>query len=225
MLVLAIDTCTKIGSVALVDSSEGLIGEININAKQNHSDLIMEAVDSLFKLTKKTVKDVDKIAVSIGPGSFTGIRIGVGIGKGLAYSLNKPIAGINELDLIGHNTGVRGEKILAMIDARKERVFYGLYEFVNGELTLLGEYGAEELREILPKIDGKVLCLGDGALIYKNLIEEILGERALFNVGVNSLPRAGVLGELAFNKENNLFTLEPYYVNKSQAEREKESRN
>lgn len=182
MLVLAIDTCTKIGSVALVDSSEGLIGEININAKQNHSDLIMEAVDSLFKEYANPFPIPTPILIPVNdPGP--------------------------------------------MIDARKERVFYGLYEFVNGELTLLGEYGAEELREILPKIDGKVLCLGDGALIYKNLIEEILGERALFNVGVNSLPRAGVLGELAFNKEDNLFTLEPYYVNKSQAEREKESRN
>ena len=222
MLILSIDTCTKIGSVALYDTKEGLVGEININAKQNHSDLIMSTIDSLFSLTKRNVKEVDKIAVSTGPGSFTGIRIGVGIAKGLAYSLNKPIAGINELELIAHNSNNNSTKVLAMIDARKERVFYGIYKWEKDELILEGEYGAEELRIILEKINTPILCLGDGAIIYKQLIEEILGEKAIFTKEVNSIPRAGILAEMAIEKEDNLFILEPYYVNKSQAEREKE---
>ena len=76
MLVLAIDTATKIGSVALYDDKTGVIGEINLYVKVNHSNVIMDAVDSLFKLSGLTIKDVDRIAVTIGPGSFTGIRIG-----------------------------------------------------------------------------------------------------------------------------------------------------
>ena len=84
MLVLAIDTATKIGSVALYDDKIGVIGEINLYVKVNHSNVIMDVVDSLFKLSGLNIKDVDRIAVTIGPGSFTGIRIGTAIAKGLA---------------------------------------------------------------------------------------------------------------------------------------------
>ena len=124
MLVLAIDTATKIGSVALYDDKTGVIGEINLYVKVNHSNVIMDAVDSLFKLSGLTIKDVDRIAVTIGPGSFTGIRIGTAIAKGLAYSLKKPIVGVNELDVLAHMGENREDIIVPLIDARKERVYF-----------------------------------------------------------------------------------------------------
>ena len=102
MLILAIDTSTNVGTVALYSSETGLVGEITINIKRTHSENIMVAIDNLLKLTEHTIKDVDKFAVSTGPGSFTGIRIGVAVAKGLAYSTGKPIAGINELDAIAY---------------------------------------------------------------------------------------------------------------------------
>lgn len=126
MLVLAIDTATKIGSVALYDDKTGVIGEINLYVKVNHSNVIMDAVDSLFKLSGLTIKDVDRIAVTIGPGSFTGIRIGTAIAKGLAYSLKKPIVGVNELDVLAHMGENREDIIVPLIDARKERVYLSL---------------------------------------------------------------------------------------------------
>ena len=214
MLVLAIDTSTKMGSVSLYnDAVDGLVGEINLNLKQNHSATIMQSVDALFKLTEYQPKDVDKIAVSIGPGSFTGIRIGVGVAKGLAMALGKPIVGINELDLIEANALKGDYEILPMIDARKERVYF----------KKDGEYFDGELRKILEnQKDKKTLFLGDGALVYRNLIEEIMGENAIFTSVCGSLPRGGLLGEMALlREEDNLYTLEPYYVNRSQAEREK----
>lgn len=222
MLVLAIDTCTKIGTVALYDSQEGMVGEINLNAKQNHSDIIMTAVDSLFKLTKKDIKEVDKIAVSIGPGSFTGIRIGVGIAKGLAYSLEKPIVGINELDLIAHNIAKREEKIIAMLDARKERVFYSSYRYEGDELQRISQYSDGEIREILKEEKDKIVLVGDGATEYREIAKEMLGENVIVSGDAINIPRATILAELALEKEDNIFTLEPFYVNKSQAEREKE---
>lgn len=222
MLVLAIDTCTKIGTVALYDSEEGMVGEINLNAKQNHSDIIMTAVDSLFKLTKKDIKEVDKIAVSIGPGSFTGIRIGVGIAKGLAYSLEKPIVGINELDLIAHNIAKREEKIIAMLDARKERVFYSSYRYEGDELQRISQYLDGEIREILKEEKDKIVLVGDGATEYREIAKEMLGENVIVSGDAINIPRATILAELALEKEDNIFTLEPFYVNKSQAEREKE---
>lgn len=226
MLVLAIDTATKIGSVALYDDKTGVIGEINLYVKVNHSNVIMDAVDSLFKLSGLTIKDVDRIAVTIGPGSFTGIRIGTAIAKGLAYSLKKPIVGVNELDVLAHMGENREDIIVPLIDARKERVYFSKYRYIDNILLREEEYKDGELREILDDLKGKkVTFIGDGATVNKKLINEILEKDYTIFSKANSIPRAGVAAQISLHlPEDNLYTLEPLYVNKSQAEREKEER-
>lgn len=226
MLVLAIDTATKIGSVALYDDKIGVIGEINLYVKVNHSNVIMDAVDSLFKLSGLNIKDVDRIAVTIGPGSFTGIRIGTAIAKGLAYSLKKPIVGVNELDVLAHMGENREDIIVSLIDARKERVYFSKYRYVDGILLREEEYKDGELREILEELKGKkVTFIGDGATVNEKLINEILEKDYTIFSKANSIPRAGVAAQISLHlPEDNLYTLEPLYVNKSQAEREKEER-
>lgn len=226
MLVLAIDTATKIGSVALYDDKIGVIGEINLYVKVNHSNVIMNAVDSLFKLSGLTIKDVDKIAVTIGPGSFTGIRIGTAIAKGLAYSLKKPIVGVNELDVLAQMGENREDIIVPLIDARKERVYFSKYRYVDNILLREEEYKDGELREILADLKGKkVTFIGDGATVNEKLINEILEKDYTIFSKANSIPRAGVAAQISLHlPDDNLYTLEPLYVNKSQAEREKEER-
>lgn len=226
MLVLAIDTATKIGSVALYDDKIGVIGEINLYVKVNHSNVIMNAVDSLFKLSGLTIKDVDRIAVTIGPGSFTGIRIGTAIAKGLAYSLKKPIVGVNELDVLAHMGENREDIIVPLIDARKERVYFSKYRYIDNILLREEEYKDGELREILDDLKGKkVTFIGDGAIVNEKLINEILEKDYTIFSKANSIPRAGVAAQISLHlPEDNLYTLEPLYVNKSQAEREKEER-
>lgn len=226
MLVLAIDTATKIGSVALYDDKIGVIGEINLYVKVNHSNVIMDAVDSLFKLSGLNIKDVDRIAVTIGPGSFTGIRIGTAIAKGLAYSLKKPIVGVNELDVLAHMGENREDIIVPLIDARKERVYFSKYRYIDNILLREEEYKDGELREILDDLKGKkVTFIGDGAIVNEKLINEILEKDYTIFSKANSIPRAGVAAQISLHlPEDNLYTLEPLYVNKSQAEREKEER-
>ena len=226
MLVLAIDTATKIGSVALYDDKTGVIGEINLYVKVNHSNVIMNAVDSLFKLSGLTIKDVDRIAVTIGPGSFTGIRIGTAIAKGLAYSLKKTIVGVNELDVLAHMGENREDIIVPLIDARKERVYFSKYRYIDNILLREEEYKDGELREILDDLKGKkVTFIGDGAIVNEKLINEILEKDYTIFSKANSIPRAGVAAQISLHlPEDNLYTLEPLYVNKSQAEREKEER-
>lgn len=226
MLVLAIDTATKIGSVALYDDKIGVIGEINLYVKVNHSNVIMDAVDSLFKLSGLTIKDVDRIAVTIGPGSFTGIRIGTAIAKGLAYSLKKPIVGVNELDVLAHMGENRENIIVPLIDARKERVYFSKYRYIDNILLREEEYKDGELREILDDLKGKkVTFIGDGATVNEKLINEILEKDYNIFSKANSIPRAGIAAQISLHlPEDNLYTLEPLYVNKSQAEREKEER-
>ena len=226
MLVLAIDTATKIGSVALYDDKIGVIGEINLYVKVNHSNVIMDAVDSLFKLSGLNIKDVDRIAVTIGPGSFTGIRIGTAIAKGLAYSLKKTIVGVNELDVLAHMGENREDIIVPLIDARKERVYFSKYRYVDSILLREEEYKDGELRDVLEELKGKkVTFIGDGAIVNEKLINEILEKDYNIYSKANSIPRAGVAAQISLHlPEDNLYTLEPLYVNKSQAEREKEER-
>ena len=226
MLILAIDTATKIGSVALYEDKTGIIGQINLYVKVNHSNVIMKAVDSLFDLSGYTIKDVDKIAVTTGPGSFTGIRIGVAIAKGLAYSLKKPIIGINELDVLAETGEEREGLIVPLIDARKERVYYSQYKYENRKLVRKEEYKDGELRDILEKLKGeKVVFIGDGAIVNQELIKEIMGEDNIVFSKANSIPRAAMAAQMAlYHEDDNIYTLEPFYLNKSQAEREKEER-
>ncbi len=146
MLILGIDTSTKVGSVALFDDKKGVLAEVIINTKSNHSDTIMNAIDYILNLADCSVDDLDKVAVTVGPGSFTGIRIGIAIAKALVFKKDIKMTAMNTLDLLAYETAYKG-KILSLIDARKERAYYALYE--NREK--ISEYSDGELREFLEK--------------------------------------------------------------------------
>ncbi|RUA07708.1 MAG: tRNA (adenosine(37)-N6)-threonylcarbamoyltransferase complex dimerization subunit type 1 TsaB [Fusobacteria bacterium] len=226
MVILGIDASTKTGSVALYDSEIGILSEVNANIRLNHSDSLMSLIDMTFKLAKITPSDIDRIGVSIGPGSFTGIRVGVGTAKGLAYSLGCDLVGVNELDILAHTVSQTSNKIISLIDARKGRCYYSIYEYKNNKIKRISEYGAMELEIILENYKNeKIIFTGDGSINYKEKINEIMGENAIYNLKSNSMVRAGILGEMAITMEaDNLFSLEPYYISKTQAEREKEAR-
>ena len=223
MLILGIDTSTNVGTVAIYSDVKGTLGEISVNINKTHSENIMVMIDELFKLTNTTINDIDKIAVSIGPGSFTGIRIGVAIAKGLASATNCKIVGVNELDIIAGNSTSNECEICSIIDARKERGYYCTFKYENGILKQLEDYKVGKLREFLEtRKEIRTVYLGDGAINYKNLISNIVGENGLFTPKSLNLPRASVVAELGINNEDNLYTMEPIYLSKSQAEREKE---
>lgn len=223
MLILGIDTSTNVGTVAIYSDVKGTLGEISVNINKTHSENIMVMIDELFKLTNTTISDIDKIAVSIGPGSFTGIRIGVAVAKGLASATNCKIVGVNELDVIAGNSTSNECEICSIIDARKERGYYCTFKYENGILKQLEDYKVGELREFLEtRKEIRTVYLGDGAINYKNLISNIVGENGLFAPKSLNLPRASVVAELGINNEDNLYTMEPIYLSKSQAEREKE---
>lgn len=223
MLILGIDTSTNVGTVAIYSDTKGTLGEISVNINKTHSENIMVMIDELFKLTNTTINDIDKIAVSIGPGSFTGIRIGVAVAKGLASATNCKIVGVNELDVIAGNSTSNECEICSIIDARKERGYYCTFKYENGILKQLEDYKVGELREFLEtRKEIRTVYLGDGAINYKNLISNIVGENGLFSPKSLNLPRASVVAELGINNEDNLYTMEPIYLSKSQAEREKE---
>jgi N6-L-threonylcarbamoyladenine synthase len=226
MLILAIDTSTHSGSVALFDDKKGLIAEHFLNIKKNHSDTIMNAMDSILKYSEYDIDQVEKIVVATGPGSFTGIRVGVGIAKGLVFAKEKEIVGVNTLDLIANGTNYLDAYIMPMIDARKGRVYYSLYEYKEGKIIRIEDYKDGSVEEFLTEYkDKNILFTGDGSFVYKEIITNIMGDSAIFANTASIHPRASMLAAMGAEKEgNNPFTLEPYYHSKTQAEREKEER-
>ena len=212
MLILGIDTSTKICTCSIFDSENGVIAETSLSVKKNHSNIVMPIIDNLFKISDLTINDIDKIAVAIGPGSFTGVRIALGIAKGLAMALNKPLIAVNELDILEAIANGNENEIIPLIDARKERVYY---KYQN---TYIDDY----LINLISNFDKnkKYVFVGDGAINYKNILKDNLGENAIVLPMYNAFPRASVLCELALNKEEaNIYTLEPEYISKSRAEK------
>ena len=212
MLILGIDTSTKICTCSIFDSENGVIAETSLSVKKNHSNIVMPIIDNLFKISDLNINDIDKIAVAIGPGSFTGVRIALGIAKGLAMALNKPLIAVNELDILEAIAGGSENEIIPLIDARKERVYY---KYQN---TYVDDY----LINLISNFDKnkKYVFVGDGATNYKNILKDNLGDNAIILPMYNAFPRASVLCELALNKEEaNIYTLEPEYISKSRAEK------
>ena len=212
MLILGIDTSTKICTCSIFDSENGIIAETSLSVKKNHSNIVMPMIDNLFKISDLTINDIDKIAVAIGPGSFTGVRIALGIAKGLAMALNKPLIAINELDILEAIASGNENEIIPLIDARKERVYY---KYQN---TYVDDY----LINLISNFDKnkKYIFIGDGAINYTNILKDNLGDNAVILPMYNSFPRASILCELALNKEEaNVYTLEPEYISKSRAEK------
>ena len=212
MLILGIDTSTKICTCSIFDSENGVIAETSLSVKKNHSNIVMPIIDNLFKISDLNINDIDKIAVAIGPGSFTGVRIALGIAKGLAMALNKPLIAVNELDILEAIADGNENETIPLIDARKERVYY---KYQN---TYVDDY-LINLISIFDK-NKKYIFVGDGAINYKNILKDNLGENAIILPMYNTFPRASVLCELALNKEEaNIYTLEPEYISKSRAEK------
>ena len=212
MLILGIDTSTKICTCSIFDSENGVIAETSLSVKKNHSNIVMPIIDNLFKISDLTINDIDKIAVAIGPGSFTGVRIALGIAKGLAMALNKPLIAVNELDILEAIASGNENEIIPLIDARKERVYYKYQE----------KYVDDYLINLISNFDKnkKYVFVGDGAINYENILKDNLGDNAIILPMYNAFPRASVLCELALNKEEaNIYTLEPEYISKSRAEK------
>ncbi len=212
MLILGIDTSTKICTCSIFDSENGVIAETSLSVKKNHSNIVMPIIDNLFKISDLKINDIDKIAVAIGPGSFTGVRIALGIAKGLAMALNKPLIAVNELDILEAIADGNENEVIPLIDARKERVYYKYQE----------KYVDDYLINLISNFDKnkKYIFVGDGAINYKNILKDNLGDNAIVLPMYNAFPRASILCELALNKEEaNIYTLEPEYISKSRAEK------
>lgn len=228
MLILAVDTTGGVCSVALSEDKK-LIAEHYLDRGRTHSEGLMPMVDALLKSASADIRDVDVFACAVGPGSFTGIRIGVAAVKAFAQAGEKPCAAVNTLDSLALNGAHFTGLVCPLLDARRQEVYNALYR-TDGGFTRLTEYRALPVRQVLLETgEEKVLLLGDGAAAYREVIEDTLGTRAVFAAENFTLQRASSACRIAFEAAQkgdtvSAYALEPYYIRKPQAERCHEER-
>lgn len=219
-MILGIDTATDTMSVAL--SNEGqIMGEITTNLKKNHSVRLLPAISELLTECGVTVKDLTKIAVAKGPGSYTGLRIGVTVAKTLAWDLGIPIVGVSSLEVLAKSGGLFSGKIVALMDARRENVYAGVYLYDDGLISVLPDQHIA-LSELLTHFSGtteKILFVGAIPENLRDIITGTLGQHALFASRDMNFARAASLVSLAENEQGvDATNFTPDYLKLAEAE-------
>jgi len=227
MKILAVDTSSNVASVAIVDDDK-LVCESVLNNKLTHSQTLMPMIDEVFKKSELNPSEIDLFAVADGPGSFTGLRIGVTTVKGLAHACNKPVCGVNTLEALSYNLPYCPYIISPIMDARREQVYNAFYKWEEGtlkEFVAPRAISLDECLDELSQIGEKVVFLGDGVPVFREKIVNRLNDLALFAPQYACAQRAACVAECAKNKKTiNYDELAPVYLRKSQAEREAEER-
>lgn len=231
MKILALDSSGLVASVAVVED-DNLLGEYTVNYKKTHSQTLLPMLDEVAKMIELDMETVDAIAVSAGPGSFTGLRIGSATAKGLGLALNKPLIHIPTVDGLACNLWGHQHMICPLMDARRNQTYTGIYEFIGGQFTIVKEQcavGIDEIVESINEIGRPVVFLGDGVPVFHSFIEEHCQTLHSYAPAHMNKQRAGAVAFLAlqYAKEGKLETAaehKPDYLRLSQAERERKEK-
>lgn len=235
MITLSIDSSSKVATVALM-KDENLLSEITLNDKREHSVILMSVIEDLLKYNNLTINDIDGYIISKGPGSFTGLRIGMATVKGLSFGSKKPYVSISSLDALAFSVSEFDGLICPIMDALRNSVYTSLYKSnINSDtktvsLEKLTDYSAldlDELIELIKSKNEKVIFIGDGLDKYKDYLIENC-PNSYFPPNNLNLVRASSLGELGIILlKNGIYddpNSTPFYLKKPQAEREYEQR-
>jgi len=222
MKILSIETSTRVGSVAIIED-EHLIAEYILNVVSTHSERLLPSIDQILKDSQLTVRDIEGFAVSLGPGSFTGLRIGISTVKGLALATGRAVVGVPTLDCLAHNIAFTHLLVCPILDARKGEVYTALYQGDgSGKLEKLTPDLAIKPEELLTRIKEPVIFLGDGVEAYGDTLRS--GQDNCFFAPVYlHQPRASVLAKLGLEKfkQGHMFKeeeIQPLYCRLAEAE-------
>jgi len=222
MIVLGINTSTLEGSVALM-GDEALICEHILNVEATHSERLLPSIDRLLQEGGLDLSRISGIAVTLGPGSFTGLRIGLACAKGLAMASSLPLVGVPTLESIARNLPFCRYPICPLLNARKGEVYWALYRFEGTKLTQVTTEAVSSPEAMTKAIGEATVFVGDGAVHYTRQIEEMLEGKALFAPVSAATVRASVVAEMGMERlkrgeRDDLAGLVPRYVRRSEAE-------
>lgn len=221
MTILCIDTSTYVMGVALCDDNK-VIGEYSTNTKKNHSIRLMPAIEQLMKDCDITPSMLHKIVVAKGPGSYTGVRIGVTIAKTLAWSLQIPLVGVSSLEQLAWNGKNSKGYVCPILDARRQQVYTGLYQSTGETITTIIEdqnISIFSWLEKLKELQEPVLFIGNDLSVHEQVIQQYLGEQATFSSFVDWNPRPSFLAQIGSKREaENIHIFVPEYLRLAEAE-------
>lgn len=224
MPILALETATLVSSVALA-TADTLLAEITLQTKKTHSELLMPHIDKILAMAEVSKTDIKAVAVSIGPGSFTGLRIGLATAKTLAYALQVPLIGVPTLAAMAYGCLVPGAILAPMLDAQKGNVYQAVFEWKNGELKELVPPTVMHIDEALEKLtqyNAPVVVMGEAAVLHRGKIEQI-GNYLVLAAPHLIIQRAGSVATLGHTMikqgiGHDVMALEPLYIRRSEAE-------
>ena len=224
MHILGIDTCCMAATSAII-ADDRLVAQVVQNNNKTHSQSIMPMIDFMLKQTELSINDIDGFAVAVGPGSFTGVRIGVATIKALAHPFNKPCIPVSTLEALAFNVAPFEGIICPILDARRNQVYTATF-LNNDRLTEDRAVSVEELIDELKSSDKNIIFVGDGIGAYGDEIKSALGDKAFFASRSLRMNLASSVAELGYEKMLNSETvsysdLKPTYLRMSQAERER----
>jgi tRNA threonylcarbamoyladenosine biosynthesis protein TsaB len=228
MKILAIDTSTRVGSIAVVEGPL-LRAQHILNISATHNQRLLPGIDRILTDAGWSLDDLDGFAVSLGPGSFTGLRIGLSIVKGLSWATNKPLAGVPTLDALAANASFVPYKICPILDARKGEIYTALYHRGDAGIPQkLTSYMAIKPKQLIPLISETTVLLGDGLLSYGDYLKRELGNRSILappHLNVIHASSVAWLGwhQLRSGKSADVSSCTPLYVRPSEAELKRNS--
>lgn len=228
MKVLSIESASVTASCAVFEDGN-LLGEYTLNHKKTHSEKLMPLIELLMNELGLKIQDIDVIAISEGPGSYTGLRIGAAIAKSLSFALNIPIANVPTTKSLAGNIYDLDKLIVPIMDAKAGRIYTGIYKWDEEKLKTVKEQfpcNIDELVEILNEYEEQVIFNGDGSVNYRNIIEEKLNKKAYFAPNKFNFLNGSTLAAIGYQmalKEELIKASEfkPQYLRLSQAERNK----
>lgn len=231
MKILAIDSSGLVATVALLDQ-DILVGEYTIHNKKTHSQTLLPMIDAMLSMAEVPVEELDALAVSAGPGSFTGLRIGASTAKGLAQGLDIPIVAVPTLEGLAYNLQGVDSVVCAMMDARRNQAYYGVYDVKENTPQALVPQAAAPIGEVIEtvnKLGRPVIFVGDGVPVFKEQIEASLTvpyQWGADSVRYQKAASTAALGKIYLEQGKGTAARDfaPIYLRLSQAERERMER-
>jgi len=223
MKVLGIDTSTTSGSIGLIHD-ERIVSEYILNLSVTHSERLLGAIDLVLRKARYALEDLDGFTISLGPGSFTGVRIGVSTVKGLAFATGKPVAGVSTLDVLASQISPTPYLICPIIDARKGEVYSAFYRYEElNRLKRLSEYQAIQPQVFCGILKERTIFLGDGVKTYEDDLRNSLKSLAVFSPASLHIPHGSAVARLGVElllrgEVLDLAGFTPLYVRLSEAE-------
>jgi tRNA threonylcarbamoyladenosine biosynthesis protein TsaB len=221
MNILAVDTSSKTCSVGLTLGRQ--VVDASFTSDRTHSRHLMGMVDDVLRLAGVALQDLDALAVTRGPGTFTGLRIGISTVKGLALACAKPLFGVSGLDALAVQSAMPRYLIFPMVDARRQEIYCAGYRISGGELERVTEEKAVAPEKVLETIDGPCVFVGDGARRYRELIEAAMGDAGIVMPAAQDIIRASTVARLAaermkLGERGDDDRLLPLYIRQSDAQ-------